>query len=176
MAGKMARQLPIVATARDEAELLKFIRTLSPIRVLIPFADQPESLWISDWDTQDIEGCGFSVWLESFPWEPEYKQTGGPRCPKDRAGFWYVSNTSTAPIIEISRPFPDSIHGRRVYSARDCCPTDGLTDDVASFNQIVDRIWNWVRRAGRRQKVGDKSSGPYFLQNAWQAFAVRAEV
>jgi hypothetical protein len=163
----MGRQLPIAATATDECELLIFMRTLSPIRVYVSLAQTIDALWIDDWGERDIEGCGFKVWLQSFPWVPEYKQTGGPRCPKGRRGLWYVSNDHHAPVIEVSRPLPDSNHGGRIYWAHDFGAPDGLAYDAAEFSQYVDRIWNWIRRNSRRRLTRGKRDGPYCLPDAW---------
>jgi hypothetical protein len=157
----MGRQLQIVATPTDERELLTFIQTLSPICVYVSFAETIESLWIEDWAQRDIEGGVFNVWLQSFPWVPEYKLTGGPRCPKSRRGFWYVSNGHTSPVIEVSRPLG------RVYWARDFCAPDGLAYDAVAFSRHVDRIWNWIRRTACRRVDGGKRDGPYFLRDAW---------
>ncbi len=163
----MGRQLPILATPSDERELLTFIRTLSPIRVYVSFAEAIDGLWINDWEHRDIEGCGFHVWLQSYPWTPEYKQTGGPRCPPDRRGRWYVSNDCAAPVIEISRPVPNSTVGGRIYWARDFAAPDGLAYDAVDFASIVDRVWNWVRRNGHRKLSNSKREGPYYLSEAW---------
>ncbi len=163
----MGRQLAIVATPNDERDLLTFIRTLSPIRVYVSFAETINALWIDNWERSDIEGCGFNVWLQSYPWAPEYKQTGGPRCPKDRRGLWYVSNGGAAPVIEISRPLLNSTAGGRIYWARDFSAADGVAYDSAGFASNVDRVWNWIRRSGRRKLSNGKRAGPYYLPEAW---------
>jgi hypothetical protein len=163
----MGRQLPIVATPSDERELLSFMRILSPIRVYVSFAEAVDSLWIDDWEQRDIEGCGFNVWLRAFRWVPEYKQTGGPGCPESRRGLWYVSNGNGSPVIEVSRPLPDTDHCGRVYWARDFSAPDGLAYDSAAFAKQVDRIWHWIRRTGRRRLSGGKQDGPYYLPDAW---------
>jgi hypothetical protein len=162
----MSRQLPIVATPTDERELLTFMRTLSPIRVYVSFTQTVDALWIGDWEQRDIEGCGFKVWLRSFPWVPEYKQTG-PRCASSPRGLWYVSNDHAGPVIEVSRSLPDSDHGGRLYWARDFSAPDGLAYDAVAFTKHVDHIWNWIRRSARRRLSGGKRGGPYYLPDAW---------
>src|SRR5881227_193615 len=97
----MGRQLSIVATPSDERRLLNFVRTLSPVRVYVAFSDTTEGLWVDDWEKRDIEGVVFSIWLQSFPWIPEYKQTGRGGCTSERAGLWYVSNGHSAPVLEV---------------------------------------------------------------------------
>lgn len=163
----MGRQLPIIATPSDERDLLNFIGTLSPIRVYVLFAETIDALWIDDWGHRDIEGFAFGVWLQSYPWAPEYKQTGGPRCPPDRRGRWYVSNGNVAPVIEISRPIPSSTAGGRIYWAREFSALDGLAYDSVDFASKVNRVWNWIRRNAQRRLSNGKRDGPYYLSEAW---------
>jgi len=137
------------------------------MRVYVSFADTIGALWIDDWEKRDIEGCAFHVWLQSYPWVPEYKQTGGPSCPKNRHGLWYVANDGAAPVIEISRPPPNCTNGGRIYWARDFSAPDGLAYDSAGFAKNVDQIWNWVRRNGHRKLSEGKRGGPYYLPEAW---------
>lgn len=167
----MGRQLPIVATPADERQLLEFVQSLSPIRVFVPFAKDVNSLWIDDWDHAKIDGFHFNIWLQSFVWEPEYKQTGGPRCPKERTGLWYVSNASSAPVIEVSRPLENGLSGGRVYWGSDFSAPNGLNYDASAFARVVDRIWKWVRRNGRRQLSENRPAGPYLLPDAWHQFS-----
>lgn len=171
----MGRQLPIVATRNDERQLLSFIATLSPIRVFVSQSINVGSIWVNDWDERDIPGYMFQIWPTVFSWTPEYKQTGGPRCPRDFAGRWYVSNSNVAPVIELSRPAIDGKHGGRVYWARDFSAPHGLDYDVAKFDDLVNRVWNWIRRFGRRRKAQALRHSPYYLPEAWQHFGSRGD-
>jgi hypothetical protein len=154
----MGRQLPIIATPEDERQLLTFVRTLSPIRVYVKFTAEVEAMWIDDWEQRDIEGHDFNVWLQSFSWNPEYKQTD--------AGRWYIWNDNAAPIIEVSRPRKGELGAGRVYWARDFMAPDGLAYDSSVFSKHVDRIWNWIRRNGHR-KPGKHLYPAYYLSDAW---------
>lgn len=163
----MGRQIAIVATPSDERLLLQFVESLVPIRVFVHFAERIEQVWIDDWNKRDIVDNSFTVWLTSFPWQPEYKQTGGPRCPKDRAGLWYIGNTGAAPVIEVSRPRPGGVDGGRLYWGRHFSAPDGLAYDEAAFSSIVDRIWSWVRRKGRRISKENPAFSPWYLPDAF---------
>lgn len=163
----MGRQLPIVATPTDERDLLTFIGTLSPIRVYVPFAKTIDALWVDDWEHRDIAGSRFNVWLQSYPWVPEFKQTEGPRCPKNRRGLWYVSNGGAAPVLEISRPLPNRTAAGRIYWARDFSAPKGLSYDSAEFASNVDRVWIWIRRNAHRHPSNGKRNGCYYLSEAW---------
>lgn len=162
----MGRQLPILATPEDERELLRFIQTLSAIRVFRTFAPTPDLLWLDNWMDCDIEEFGFNVWLQLFPWEPTYSLTGGPNCPPDRSGKYYVSNSGTAPVIEISRPPRGSRDGGRIYWARNFSAPYGLTYDADAFSKCVDHIWRWIRKHGKRDKGGLADYRPYVLPRA----------
>ena len=153
----MGRQLPIIATPKDERQLLTFVRTLSPIRVYVKFTAKREAMWIDDWEQRDIEGTIFYVWLQAFPWIPEYKQTDKKR--------WYIWNDGSAPIIEVSRPTAGELGGGRLYWARDFGAPD-LAYDTSIFSKHVDRIWNWIRRNGSRKR-GRQLYPVYYLPDAW---------
>lgn len=163
----MGRQLSIVATPNDERELLTYIQTLSPIRIYVWFKQTVDALWIDDWEYRDIEGYNFNVWLQAFPWVPEYRQTGGPRCPKDQNGLWYVSNRRHGPVIEISRPTANQSIGGRLYWDRDLRAPTGLGYDTAMFERSLDRIWSWIRRNAHRRVSNGKPYGTYYLPEAW---------
>lgn len=169
----MGRQLPIVAIPEDERELLRFIRTLSPIRVYGSSARSVEALWAKEGEEENVEGFTLNCWLKAFPWEPKYLQTGGPRCPKERAGWWYVSNGHDAPVIEIDRSHIGPGGHGRVYWAKDFCAPNGLAYDAVAFGRIVDRIWNYIRRNSVRR--GHDGSTAYYLPNAWREFGARMQ-
>src|SRR4051812_48550550 len=97
----MGRQLQLAATQRDALELLLFVTSLGPIRVFQTFARSIDELWIDDWQTRELPSL-FKIWPQSFPWSPEYAQTGGSKCPPESAGQFYISNAHTAPVLELS--------------------------------------------------------------------------
>ncbi len=159
----MGRQLPIIATPLDERLLLAYVQTLSPIRVFVSHGSSIEDLWIDDWEQRDIQEFQFKVWLQNFPWEPEYRQTGGPQCPKKNAGLWYISNSHTAPVIEICRSWKGGLGEGRIYWGKDFSAPNGLAYDVDTFSKCVDRIWRWIRRNGHRMKSDYSTHPPYCL-------------
>lgn len=162
----MGRQISLIATPEDERVLLRFLATLSPIRVFRTFAPSPEELWLDGWEEEDLPGFTFSVWLRQFPWEPASGVTGGPGCPPERAGQHYFANVSTAPVLEITRANPAQGRAGRIYWARNFSAPHGLAYDVAAFSKHVDQVWRWVRKQGRR--VDDPALGTYYaLPEAW---------
>lgn len=152
----MGRQLPVVTTPRDERELLRFIHSLSPIRVFRCFTPTPEELWITDWERREIPVRFYNIWPEAFPWEPAYGQTN--------SGDWYVSNASAAPVIEFSRGSDERKDGR-VYWARSFSAAQGLAYDERAFSKLVDQVWRWIRKHGRR--LSTEPYAPYYLPDAW---------
>jgi allantoicase len=66
----MGRQLQLATTDDDEVELLRFIRSLAPIRVFQTFARSTAELWLDDWETRRIPAAGIlklSIWPQTFP-------------------------------------------------------------------------------------------------------------
>jgi hypothetical protein len=168
----MGRQLILAATTSDELELLRFVRGLAPIRVFQSFGRSIDDLWITDWEREGIPEGAFRVWPQTFPWTPKYAQTGGPNCPVERAGLFYVANDGVAPVWEVTRSFledrqrPDNRRFGRIYWARDFAAPHGLDYDTAAFAKLTDSVWRWIRKAGRRLP-GAEPYSPYFLPDAW---------
>lgn len=165
----MGRQLPIIATPEDERQLLKFIHTLSPIRVFVCQVTAPDDAWIDNWETHDIQNSMFYVWLTNFAWNPEFAQT---RPLKNNQRRWYISNCGHAPVIEVCRhqsPISQLSSVGRVYWAHHFSAPHFLEYDESAFNKCVDRIWSWIRRHGRRMELNVQK--PYALPNAQNRFA-----
>lgn len=170
----MGRQLPLAATPPDEIALLRFIDSITPIRVFQTFAPSVEELWIPDWRDALPSGWGvLHVWPQSFPWTPEYGITGGPGCPPERAGQHYVANTSRGPVLELSRSVPDQDRWGRLYWSGQYAAPPGEEQDAAAFGVLLDAVWRWVRKHGRRQPGLASEIRPYFLPDAWARYAAR---
>jgi len=165
----VGRQLQLATTPADEIELLRFIQNVTPIKVFQSFANSIEELWIEDWEKRQIPGAGFQIWPQSFGWLPQYAQTGGPKCPLARAGKFYVSNSSAAPIMEFSRSFLERRIYGRIYWAKDFSAPTGLDYDVEAFAHLADLIWRWIRKVGKRRQNA-KTHSPYFLPDAWSHY------
>jgi hypothetical protein len=165
----MGRQLQLATTDADEVELLRFIRSLAPIRVFQSFARSTAELWIDDWETRKIPVALFCIWPQTFPWLPEYRQTGGPGCRPESAGQFYIANEHTAPVFKFSRSFLDEHSYGRIYWARDFSAPHGLEYDAEAFARLTDSVWRWIRKVSHR--VPDaKTHSPYFLPDAWSRY------
>ena len=162
----MGRQLQLATTKRDEVELLHFVHSLTPVRVFQRFAPTINELWIEDWESRKISSSDFDIWPVSFPWSPKYARTGGPGCPPERSGLFYISNASAAPILEFTGSCLDRQRYGRLYWARDFSVPDGLHYDAEAFAKFVDAVWRWIRKVGRRLPEGCE----YFLQEAWSLY------
>lgn len=171
----MGRQLQLATTDADEVELLRFIRSLGPIRVFQNSARSANELWVDDWETRKIArpkfylAAGFHIWPQNFSWSPEYAQTGGPNCRPEDAGQFYIANAHTAPVFDFSRSFLDEHHYGRIYWARNFSAPDGLDYDAEAFARLTDSVWRWIRKVSHR--VTDaKTHSPYFLPDAWARY------
>jgi hypothetical protein len=171
----MGRQLQLATTRSDEVELLRFIRSLAPIRVFQSFAPSLDELWIDDWEVREIPTASFGIWPQTFDWSPEYAQTGGPKCPPERAGHFYVANSHTAPVLEFSRSFLMEHRYGRIYWGRDFAAPQGLAYDAEAFARFTDLVWRWVRKVGRRLPLA-RTYSPYFLPDAWSCYGNTAKL
>jgi hypothetical protein len=165
----MGRQLQLATTEADEVELLRFIRSRAPIRVFQSFAPSTAGLWIDDWETRKIPAAWFRIWPQTFPWSPEYGQTGGRECRPESAGQFYIVNAHTAPVFEFSRSFLDKHSYGRIYWARGFSAPHGLEYDAGAFARLTDSVWRWIRKVSHR--VADAGThSPYFLPDAWSRY------
>ena len=168
----MGRQLQLATTDTDEIELLRFIRSLAPIRVFQGSARSTAALWIDDWETRKIPAAVFGqfhIWPQTFPWSPEYRQTGGPGCRPEDAGQFYIANTSEAPIFDFSRSCLDKHSYGRIYWSRGFSAPHGLDYDEEAFARLTDSVWRWIRKVSHKSPdIGTHS--PYFLPDAWSRY------
>jgi hypothetical protein len=165
----MGRQLQLATTRTDEAELLRFIASLAPIRVFQSQAATPDALWLPDYESISAPPWMLYIWPETFPWSPAYKQTGGPQCPPERSGLFYIANTHTAPVLELSRSDLSQRRFGRIYWGSDFSAPHGLDYDSAAFSRFVDSVWRWIRKVGKR--TSRDSYSPYYLPEAHKLHA-----
>ena len=165
----MGRQLQLATTRADEAEFLRFVASLAPIRVFQNFAATPDDLWFADYGSIAFPPRILHIWPQTFPWVPIYKQTGGPGCLPEMAGRFYVANTGAAPVLELSRS--DLSQGRhgRIYWSRNFAAPVGLDYDEAAFSRLVDKIWRWVRKASRSVPSGSGTPSLHYLPDAYKS-------
>jgi hypothetical protein len=167
----MGRQLQIAATTKDEISLLSFIHSIDKIRVFRFHTRDMDGIWILDWQN-DLPPCdSLSVWPQSFPWTPEFKQTSGKRCPKESRGLFYISNTQQAPLLEIMRSNLEQHRFGRIYWAGKPSSSMACGYDADGFSKLADKIWNWIRRQSYR--VPNSKNSPYFLPDAWHLYGDR---
>ncbi len=124
-----------------------------------------DALWIDDWETCDDLPQFLNIWPQAFAWTPSYSQTGGPRCPANRRGEYYVNNKGSAPLFEFSGSTLEHKRYGRIYWARHFSAPDGLEYDEAAFSRLTDAVWRWIRKVGKR---GPAKPDVYFLPDAWQ--------
>ena len=165
----MGRQLQLATTRADEAELLRFVASLAPIRVFQSFAATPDDLWFADHSSIAVPPRILYIWLQTFPWVPVYKQTGGPGCLPEMAGRFYVANAHTAPILELSRfDLPQGRYGR-IYWGHNFSAPRGLDYDEVAFSRLVDTVWRWVRKVSRSVPSGSGTPSLHYLPDAYKS-------
>ncbi len=165
----MGRQLQLATTRTDETQLLRFIASLAPIRVFQSFAVSQDALWVPNYENVDVQWPMLYIWPLTFPWSPIYAQTGGPGCPRECIGQFYIANSHIAPVLELS--CSDLLRRRhgRIYWGRDFSAPNGLDYDGTAFSKFVDRVWRWIRKVGTR--VSRDSLAPYYLPDAYKVHA-----
>ena len=150
-------------------ELLRFLRSLAPIRVFQSRANSIDELWIEDWESREIPSEGYRIWPQTFPWLPQYAQSGCSKCPPESVGLFYVANAKAAPVLEFSRSYPGQGRYGRLYWSRNFAAPHELDYDDDEFAEFADSVWKWLHEVGRRSPDAAKHS-PYFLPDAWSRY------
>jgi hypothetical protein len=161
----MGKQIQVAMLDDDEAEFLAFVREGARIQLLRGFAPTAEQLFVESIGARSEGEWQYYVWNKAFPWEPQFSFVSADAPVTERRGWAYVSNTSTAPLVEFSRHNFDSqgVQGR-MYWAKFFAAPNGLGYDVDAFGRWYDSLAYWIRRRGRRASPG----GLLYLPSAWK--------
>ena len=159
------RQLAVVMAPADEVAMLAALGGKAVVELFESFAPSREDLVAQSFSVALESHWHYWIWNRAFPWTPEFAQVDDRSHDAARKGWWYVKNSSDAPLLEFTRSDPKSGRAGRLYWAKDFAAPNGLAYDVAKFASWVDGIWRWVRRTGRRCDLG-RGSQAYVLPGA----------
>jgi hypothetical protein len=163
----MGRQIAFAASATDERALLDFLRHSAQIAICQSFAPTTAQLWVESFHPDPVAHQRYLIWNTRFAWTPHYAQVSLHAQNPERAGWYFLAHTATAPLIEITRSdLPKQRYGR-IYWANVPVTADGVLYDGAAFERWYTSIVGWVRRHGRKRKAG--AATPYFLPDAYQS-------
>jgi hypothetical protein len=157
----MGRQIAIAMAPDDEAAFVDFLKSTADVRFVGSFAPEPEQLWADDPPPAATGHYFYSIWNKKFPWQPHYGQVGPQAHDPSQIGWYYVSDTSTAPLLEWGRCDIGRQMFGRLYWSKPTVASYG----IAEFETWVNSIWRWVRKNGRKLQPGDLLS-PYCFPHA----------
>lgn len=169
----MGKQTAVALTPVDERAFLDFLRSIAEIRLLVWSGPTAESLSIESFESV-LGYATFYIWNTAFTWTPEYGTvTADPSGARN--GYRFVSNSSTAPVLEYSRhnfTDPRGAHGR-VYWCKSFASIP--TYDVAVFDKWYLAVVRWLRKHGKQAQRGTLNT--FYLPDAWSQYgqAVQSE-
>jgi len=161
----MGKQIAVAAAREDEQRLLAFLRTSAPIKLVESQATSPERLWVDDFAPELPFHFQYYIWNEEFPWKPEIGQVNHPKADERARGLYYVANISYGPVVEFMRSDLTTRRFGRVYWAKNVAAPNGPSYDVAAFDHWYASIARWIRKHGKRMRVGYQEA--YFLPGAY---------
>jgi hypothetical protein len=146
----MGRQLAVVLSDQDEADFLSFLNGSADIQIFRTSAPSRDGVFVDSFGPRGAWNWSYDIWNRAFPWEPILARTRLDLPDLERRGLYYISNKSTAPIIEYSRPVPgpDGMNGR-IYWANDFSAPNGLRYDVRAFEVWYESVFRWLRKRKR---------------------------
>ena len=164
---QMSRQTQVAMTDADERDFLAFLRSTAEIQLFESSAPSPELMTVDQFAPREQGHWQYFIWNRSFAWAPEYQFVGRNAVVRDRVGWSFLGNKSSAPLLEYDRHnFSDARDGvGRVYWAKSFSAPAPLTYDVDAFSKWFDRVVRWIRREGRQLQRGVFE--PYLLPDAW---------
>ena len=161
----MGKQTAIALTEKDEELFLEFLHSTAPISIYRTTAHFAEDIRINMFPPRGQDEWRYLISNENFLWRPELRQICNDAPVMQSREWYYVSDASTAPVIEYCRHrFGDANSYGRVYWAK-FIASSALCYDVDSFDIWYTTIVKWLRKNGRR-RVGDPYS-IYYLPDAW---------
>jgi hypothetical protein len=157
----MGRQIAIAMAAEDEAAFLAFLRSSADIRFYGSFAPQAEQLWTDEPPPATTGHFFYGIWNKNFPWQPKYGTVGPRAHDPSQIGWYYVADTSSAPVLDWSRCNLERRMFGRLYWSKPAL----ASYDIVEFEKWVNSVWSWVRKNARKLEPGDSMS-PYFFPHA----------
>jgi hypothetical protein len=169
----MGKQIQVAMNREDEKEFLSFLRTTADIELFETFAPSINALWCEDFNDALNGHWSYTIWNKKFIWTPEYSSVGKQAHNPEHIGWKYVSNISTAPVIQVTRSDIRTGEAGRLYWAKDFAAPYGLSYDIDQFTMWVEKIWRWIRKHGT--KVREIPLEPYVLSGALREWKAQAD-
>lgn len=164
----MGRQIQVAMTDADEREFVGFLRSISTIQIIESSAPASHLMMVEKFAPPDGGHWQYFIWNTAFAWTPDYGQVSQQAIESGRAGWSYLRNSSTAPVLEYDRhnfTDPRGVTGR-IYWAKSFGSPGALAYDVDAFSKWFDQVVRWIRKHGRRADPGAHER--YFLPDAWR--------
>lgn len=165
----MGRQIQVAMTDADEREFLGFLRSTATIQIFEQAAPTADQMMVDAFAPSEGGHWQYFIWNTAFAWAPEYGQVSPQAIDSGRAGWAYLRNSSTAPLLEYDRHNFTDLQGvtGRIYWAKNFASLE-LPYDGAAFSKWFDQVVRWVRKQGRQEDKGAHER--YFLPDAWRTY------
>jgi hypothetical protein len=159
----MGRQIRVIMNELDELNFIDFLRAKSEIEIYTLHAETIENLSHPSLP-KDRNIVQFYIWNKTFPWIPSIGQS--------TINTPYITNISTAPVIEYMRE--KNKQSGRIYWAKVHDNAGKFTHnfstysyDIESFEIWYEEIIKWIKKNSIAK--GKKNDKTYYLENAWKS-------
>jgi hypothetical protein len=164
----MGRQIQLATTELDNRLIEAFLNDNFEYTIIKSFAPTKEALFINDLRSE-YKYDSFRIWNKAFQWEPIFEQVGKKAVNQAMIGYYYVSNTCNAPLIEFKKSVLDEGQYGRIYWGKYFAAPDGLPYDVESFTQFYEQAVKWIIK-NAAGKIKSANVNTYFLPEAWEKY------
>lgn len=153
----MGKQIQICTNEVDNLEFERFLVETFDCKFYQNFSNTVEGLQIKSINEYKSQ---IRISNPSFKWIPEYAKT-------NKENLIYISNISTAPVIEfIHTNWVTNRHGRLYWSKY--FASNNIDYDVVEFERFYNKVANWLKK-NAKGKTKYFGINLYFLENAWKA-------
>ncbi len=154
----MGRQIQLFTTALDNDILCDYLQRNFDCIFYQSFASSIEELSINSFNDTFRADSPIYVYFKELDWTPEFSQTS----TKDR--LFYITNKSTAPIIEINKTNWETGDSGRIYWSKNFSGNPKY--DIEKFERIYNEIIKWIKKNAVGQ-IKKSSVNLYFFKDAW---------
>jgi len=157
----MGKQIQLFMTNNDLNALRDFLNTKYNCRYFQMHSKKKENSEIYDLAQLDRPHNQIYIWNTDYPWIPEIKQT------KNADPYFYVSNYSNGPVIEIDKSDNEKGKHGRIYWAKNFT-SNNLQYEVESFEKFYKSVIKWIKDYCPGKKDLGNRFMIYYMKEAWE--------
>jgi hypothetical protein len=163
----MGRQIQLCTTDSDNLRFEEYLRSNFDCIFLQPSAPSIKEIFLQSFNRMSYPFSNqILIWNKLFPWEPEFSQDN------TTSRKYYISNQSSAPLIEFSKTLGSPNEHGRLYWAK-YFTSGPIKYDLNEFERFYEMVAKWFIK-NSKGKVKWAGVNIYYLEDAWKIYNEKA--